>query len=52
MLTLAIKMTQEEDDKKKQDTKDVNVNELNNKLRCFSLQQKEIDSWQRKLKEQ
>ena len=44
MLAVAIKMLQEENRDYTND-ETVNVTELNNKLRCFSLQKKEFDSW-------
>ena len=48
MLAVAIKMTQDENDNQENRDEMVNVCELNNKLRCFSLQKKELESWQQK----
>ena len=49
-MAVAVKMTQEVD---KENTREesVDVIELNNKLRCFSLQKKEFESWQCKTQE-
>ena len=50
-MAVAVKMTQEvvKDNTREES---VDVTELNNKLRCFSLQKKEFDSWKHKTQEQ